>query len=213
MFAMLRKDVYVMGRYTAVFSAVWLAIIAVCARLPGLESASLYYLMPVYALTVTLNAVSSDHECRWDRFAAMTPLRPWQLVLEKYLFTYGTLALLGGLSFLAAWAAASDENNSSTWAAIVLVLLLIATSLPLVYRFGRQKGGMILMIFWGLAAALLLGAAHWNYGLIETAFGWVEEVPAPALAAGTTVFLLAANVWSFYLSVRFYARRQRGWYD
>lgn len=213
MLAMLRKDLYVMGKYTIVLIITWVVAAGVLIWLPKTDASFLYYLMPAMSATIALNAVSADHECRWDRFAAMTPLRPWQLVLEKYLFTYGTLALLGGLSFLAAWAAASGENNSSTWAAIVLVLLLIATSLPLVYRFGRQKGGMILMIFWGLVAALILGAAHWNYGLIETAFGWVEEVPAPALAAGTTVFLIAANVWSFYLSVRFYARRQRGWYD
>ncbi|MDE7218015.1 MAG: ABC-2 transporter permease [Oscillospiraceae bacterium] len=213
MLAMLRKDCYVMGKYTVVLIITWAAAAGVLIWFPKTDASFLYYLMPAMSVTIALNAVSTDHECCWDRFAAMTPLRPWQLVLEKYLFTYGTLALMAGLSFLVVWAAASDENSSSIWVAIVLVLLFVDMSLPLVYRFGRQKGGMTLMIFWGLVAALILGAAHWNYGLIETAFGWVEEVPAPALAAGIAVFLAAANAWSFYLSVRFYARRQRGWYD
>lgn len=213
MLAMLRKDFYVMGKYTAALVITWAAAAGVLIWFPGTDAGFLYYLMPAMSATIAQNAVCIDHECRWDRFAAMTPLRPWQLVLEKYLFTYGILTLMAGLSFLAAWATSSDVNRSSIWAAIVLVLLLIAMSLPLAYRFGRQKSGMILIILWGLAAALVLGTAHWNYGLIEAAFGWMDDVPAPALAAGSAVFLAAASVWSFRLSVRFYTRRQRGWYE
>lgn len=213
MFAMLRKDVYVMGRYTAVFSAVWLAIIAVCARLPGLESASLYYLMPVYALTVTLNAVSSDHECRWDRFAAMTPLEPWLLVLEKYLFAYGVMALMTLLGVAARRLATGVLDRVELWTIVVLSLLAMATALPVTYRFGRKTGGALLMALWGGLAAVILGTALLNYAKIEAAFGWLEDVPALSLALGLGAMVLAANALSFALSVRFYTRRQRGWYE
>lgn len=213
MLAMLRKDFYVMRKYTMVLVITWVAAAGVLIWLPKTDVSFLYFLMPAMSVTIALNAVSADHECRWDRFAAMTPLRPWQLVLEKYLFTYGTLALLGGLSILVVWATASGESRSSVWMSIVFTLLFIAMSLPLTYRFGRQKGGTILIVFWGLAAAVLLGTAHWNYGLIEAAFGWMDGVPVPALAAGTTVFLAATNAWSLRLSIRLYTRRQRGWYE
>lgn len=213
MLAMLRKDFYVMRKYTMVLVITWVAAAGVLIWLPKTDVSFLYFLMPAMSATIALNAVSADHECRWDRFAAMTPLRPWQLVLEKYLFIYGTLALLGGLSILVVWATASGESRSSVWMSIVLTLLFITMSLPLTYRFGRQKGGTILIVFWGLAAAVLLGTAHWNYGLIESAFGWMDGVPVPALAAGTTVFLAAANAWSLRLSIRLYTRRQRGWYE
>lgn len=213
MFAMLRKDVYVMGRYTAVFSAVWLAVIAVCARLPGLESASLYYLMPVYALTVTLNAVSSDHECRWDRFAAMTPLEPWLLVLEKYLFAYGVMALMTLLGVAARRLATGVLDRVELWTIVVLSLLAMATALPVTYRFGRKTGGALLMALWGGLAAVILGTALLNYAKIEAAFGWLEDVPALSLALGLGAMVLAANALSFALSVRFYTRRQRGWYE
>ena len=69
------------------------------------------------------------------------------------------------------------------------------------------------MIIWGLAAAAILGAAHWRYHLIEAVFGWMDAVPVPALAAGCIIVLGVLNIFSVILSVRFYTRRQRGWYD
>ena len=45
------------------------------------------------------------------------------------------------------------------------------------------------------------------------AFGWMGDVPVPALAAGIAGLLLALHLFSFLLSVRFYTRRRRGWYD
>lgn len=213
MLAMLRKDWYVMGKYTAVFIAAWMVIAGMLAWIPGAERSFLFYTLPVVCFGVTLNAIGVDHDCRWDRFAAMTPLRPWELVLEKYLLSYGILALIAGLGALAGRISTVGQGGNDMWATIVLVLLATATALPLVYRFGQQKGRLILLGFWGLVAALILGTAQWSFEVIEWFFGWIEEIPALALAVGVTVLLTAANVWSFHLSTRFYTRRQRGWYD
>lgn len=213
MLAMLRKDWYVMGKYTAVFIAAWMVIAGMLAWIPGAERSFLFYTLPVVCFGVTLNAIGVDHDCRWDRFAAMTLLRPWELVLEKYLLSYGILALIAGLGALAGRISTMGQGGNDMWATIVLVLLATATALPLVYRFGQQKGRLILLGFWGLVAALILGAAHWNYALIEAVFGWMDAAPVPALAAGIAAVLLAANAASICLSIRFYTRRQRGWYD
>lgn len=211
--SMLRKDVYVMGKYTATLSAAWLAIIAVCTRIPGLETEPLYYLMSVYALSVALSAVSVDQECRWDRFAAMTPLRPWMLVLEKYLFAYGVMALMTALGAAAQWLGTGTLDRVDLWVMVVLVLLALAMALPVTYRFGRKRGGALLMAFWGAAAAAIMGTAFLNYAAIEAAFGWMDDIPALTLGVRAAGGLLAANVLSFCLSIRFYTRRQRGWYD
>lgn len=212
MLAMLRKDCYTMWKFTAVYAIVWMIMSGTFGWFSGTSGNSLYYLMPVMASTVVLSAISSDETCRWDRFIAMSPLRPWQIVLGKYLFAYGVLALMSALSALAGLVSASGRGGAELLTEVVLVLLADALALPLVYRFGRQTGARILlMIILGLAVAIL-GPAHLNYDWIEAAFGWMDAIPVPALAAGIAGILLALHLLSFLLSVRLYTRRQRGWY-
>lgn len=213
MLAMLRKDCYVMGKYAAGIIITWIVMAGMYAWISKVESSFLYYFMPALSITIVRNAVSYDHERRWDRFAAMTPLRPWALVLEKYLLAYGALALMAGLGALAGWISTLGKSGANMWMPVVLALLMTATDLPVVYRFGRQRGAIILMVSWGLVAAAILGTAHWNYALIKLVFGWMEDVPFLALLAGIGGMLLVVNAGSILLSIRFYARRQRGWYD
>lgn len=212
MLAMLRKDIYVMGKYTAVYAAVWIVILAGYAQFPGLD-ASFFYTMPALcALTVVLNAVSVDQDCRWDRFAAMTPLAPWVLVLERYLFAYGLFVLMALLGAVASQLAAANQDWVTLWTIAVLLLLALAMSLPLAYRFGRRKGGLLMMAIWGAIAAVILGSAFWDYAILEAAFGWMERLPAWALALGLAGALTAVHAVSILLSIRFYIRRQRGRY-
>lgn len=204
MLAMLRKDCCVVGKYTAGLLVFWVILAGLYAGIPEVDQGKWYLMMPVLAANIVLAAISSDEVCHWDRFAAMTPLRPWQLVLEKYLLAYGLTAALAG---------AKGRDGLDSWMVTVLALLSTVTALPLTYRFGRQKGSTVLLIVWGAAAALILGTAYFRYAWIEWAFGWLEEVPVPLLAAGGGCALLALNAGSVCLSIRFYARRQRGWYD
>ena len=204
--AMLRKERYVMGRYTAYLILSWLAAAWAAIRFVDPEAGSLYGMLPMFSVTVSLNSVSADED-RWDRFVAVTPLRPWQIVLAKYLYAYGCLAVMTALAALA------GGGGVKLWAAAAITPLALAMSLPPLYRLGRRRGSMALLSFWGLAAAAVLGTAHFRYDLIESAFGWIEAVPPPALAAGITAVLLAANAASIRLSIRYYTRRRRGWYD
>lgn len=167
MLAMLRKDFYVMGKYAAALISTWGVMIVVFSRILRTDTRFLYYLTPVLSTTIALNAISTDHECRWDRFAAMTPLRPWQLVLEKYCFAYGTLALLTGLSALASWTSVSGREGPDIWLVFTMVSLFLTMALPLIYRLGRQKSSFILLAFWGLVAAAILGAAYFRYNPIS----------------------------------------------
>lgn len=206
MLAMLRKDWYVMGRYTAYLLLSWLLAAWAAIRFLVSDSGFLYGMLPVFSLTISLNSVSTD-EGLWDRFAAVTPLRPWQIVLAKYLFGYGCLAVMTVLAALA------GGSGVELWGAAAITPLVLAMALPLLYRLGRRKGSAVLLFFWGLAAAAILGTAHFRYDLIESAFGWIEDVPVPLLAAGGGAALLALSAGSVLLSTRFYTRRLRGWYD
>ena len=212
MLAMLRKDLYVLGKYTVTLLVFWTFMAGLYALVPDADGSMFYAIMPALGANVVLNAVSNDRVCRWDRFIAMTSLRPWQLVLEKYLLAYGLTALLAALSFLAGWIATMGRGGLNVWAAVIAVLLFNAMGLPLAYRFGQPKGTTILLSVWGMAAAAILGTAYWRHELLGKAFGWMNDIPVPVLAAGIIVILLLLNACSILLSIRFYARRQRGWY-
>ena len=95
---------------------------------------------------------------------------------------------------------------------IYVVLLALATALPLTYRYGRRKGGALLLALWGAAAVLILGGSFLCSPVIDLLFGWMDDAPALTLGVGVAGGLLAANAASFWLSVRFYPRRQWGWY-
>lgn len=73
MLAMLRKDLYVMGRTVAAYAAVWTVIAGMLAWIPDRRSDSLYYIMPVMSATAVLYSLDADERCHWDRFAAVTP--------------------------------------------------------------------------------------------------------------------------------------------
>lgn len=213
MLAMLRKDFYVMGKYTVTLLVFWALMAGMYALVPGVDGNMFYAIMPVMASSLTLNAIANDQVCRWDQFAAMTPLRPWQMVLEKYLLAYGLTALLGILSALAGWISTADWNALNLWMVVVMVFLSNTMGIPLVYRFGRQRGSTVLILIWGVTAAVVLGTAHWRRELLSMAFGWMEYVSFPVLMAGTAAGLLMISMVSVPLSIRFYARRQRGMYD
>ena len=95
---------------------------------------------------------------------------------------------------------------------LVLVLLALATALPLTYRYGRRKGGALLLALWGAVAVLILGGSFLCSPVIDLLFGWMDNAPALTLEVRVAGGLLAANAASFWLSVRFYTRRQWGWY-
>lgn len=203
----LRKDVYVLWK----FSAVTVAFCAVMSLLAGNAAGVLNtgaWLLSYFPVIFAVNAIAVD-EGRWDRFAAVMPLRPREIVLGKYMLAWGNLGLTTGASALACWAGGrgvlTGSGRDYLGMAASAVLLLLAVILPAVYRFGRQKGAVLTM--YPLMA--LLGAALF----------WGQENDSAALAEllrpTAFRFLLSAGLHlaSIPVSVLFYTRRQRGWYD
>ena len=86
----LRKDVFVLWK----FSAVTVAFCAVMSLLAGNAAGVLNtgaWLLSYFPVIFAVNAVAVD-EGRWDRFAAVMPLRPREIVLGKYMLAWGNLA-------------------------------------------------------------------------------------------------------------------------
>jgi len=211
--AMLRKDVCVMWK-RAVSISVFLALFTAAAA--WLSETALVYnaaLLPVLALNLTLSSIAYDESCRWDRYAAMLPLPPWKTVVGKYVFSYAFLALavvLGALGERLVYRA-TGKRGMDLGLMAALVLLAEATAVPLIYRLGARRGQTAVLLLWGGIAAVILGGAALGYA--DTMFGWLETIPVGHLIPAAAAVLALAQAVSILLSIRFYARRQRGRYD
>lgn len=162
----------------------------------------------VIAMTITLSSFTYDEFYHWERYAASAPVTRRQIVAAKYLFLF----LLSGIFVLGAtlFALVNSllhpdvsilEGVISTLAVCLVSVTFLSLSIPMIYKFGSQKGRTFIMMFFGLAfvAALLVfnfsGAAPKEISLV------------PVLAAGVGVCLLLI-LGSYLLAVRIYAQKE-----
>ena len=95
MIALLKKDIFVMDKQMRL-----LVILALLFNLiPSASSLGATYAMLI-ALMLPMSTISYDERCKWDRYAAMLPWTPQQIVGSKYVLSYGALALGAALIIL-----------------------------------------------------------------------------------------------------------------
>ena len=199
--ALILKDAYVIWRQMKYF----LVMILLFSALPsGFNNAFAI----VYASMLPYTALAYDERSKWDQMAAMMPYSTRDVVLGKYVFGWlciGAAAVLSGL-FQAALSLVSHREVISGMLALSLLggFCILAISLPVMFRFGVEKGrlAMFLIIF------LVCGTAGAIANIADSATGGTAfAFQGPVLA----VMLIAAVVLtavSVPLSIRFYAKRQ-----
>ncbi|MBD5160451.1 MAG: ABC-2 transporter permease [Oscillibacter sp.] len=210
MIGLLRKDLFVAdksGRMLLVLAVVFSVV-------PGMGSFGSTYAM-MLALMMPMTSIAYDERSKWDKYAAMLPYTPGQLVWSKYLLAYFYTVLGGGIIVLGTLlrgftTGTVDWKETMELAALmgVVMLFVMALGLPVIYRFGSEKGRFMMIVIMGVG----VGAALGIFGV----FGELPELPRlplPAAAAVLAALVAAATYASFRLSVYFYKRRQNGAYD
>ena len=201
---LLLKDFFTISKSLRAF----LLIIVVFACLPGFNMA---VFAVVYAALLPMTAISYDERCKWDTMAAMLPYSPTELVVSKYLLGYiavlgaAVLALLVHTVYGLVGVASGSDYVSSIVGGAFSGLLIMALSLPAIFKFGVEKGRLLffvilLAVFGGGAAAM---AATGGGALSSLANGLGKATGLVLVLA-----LIAINVLSIYLSVRFYSRKE-----
>lgn len=212
MLALVRKDLYVMKGAIIVYAAMWAILAAMLAWIPDSQHSVLAYTMPLLSANTVLYSLDADKKCHWDAFIAMTPLQPKDVVLAKYLLSYGNAALLTVIGFTASWISTLGKGAGFwTLYPILFVMLWGITILPLYYRFTKGQATVLMLLIWGFIIAVLLTPGGWKIAYFL--FSWTRQIPEPLLM----VIILATegilSLFSIKLSIRWYTRRQRGWYD
>ena len=122
-----------------------------------------------------------DENCKWDAYALTMPVTRRDLALSKYLLALvgaGAMALLSAVCALM-MGATPDEVFSTIGLLLAAGLCMISIMLPLLFRFGVQKGRMVMIVVVLLPVALTV---------------MFPEVFPVALPAGTGWLFLAALV-------------------
>ena len=214
MIALVKKDIFVMDKQMRL-----LVILALLFNLiPSASSLGATYAMLI-ALMLPMSTISYDERCKWDRYAAMLPWTPQQIVGSKYVLSYGALALGAALIILGNFArtlygGATDWEETGALLAIYLVLIAVMTAVvyPLIYRFGSEKGRLILVVVFLGIFAMAFGTVVLAMDNMEGIVARLEAISAPVLTAAAVVVVAAATFLSYRLSVGFYLRRREGAY-
>ena len=150
--ALILKDTYVIFRQMKYF----LVMILLFSALPsGFNNA----FAVIYAAMLPYTALAYDERSKWDQMAAMMPYSTRDVVLGKYVFGWlciGGAAVLSALLQAVLSLAVNRTFLPGVMALSVLgALCILAITLPLMFRFGVEKGrlAMFLIIF------LVCGAA------------------------------------------------------
>ena len=198
--ALILKDTYVIFRQMKYF----LVMILLFSALPsGFNNA----FAVIYTSMLPYTALAYDERSKWDQMAAMMPYSTRDVVLGKYVFGWlciGAAAVLSGL-FQAVLSLVTDrEVLPGTLVLSVLgALCILAITLPVMFRFGVEKGrlAMFLIIF------LVCGTAGAIASITVSGDGGAFAFQGPILVVMSIAALVLTAV-SVPLSIRFYTKRQ-----
>ena len=200
--ALLKKDIYVLVRQMKIF----LLMIAVFAVVPSLN---LSVFAIAYCGMLPYTAMAYDERSKWPELAAMMPYTTGDIVLSKYVLGWLATAAASVLSLAAHGILGrflSVEYSmplSAVLPSFCVGLIMIALTLPLMFRFGVEKGRMFFVLF---IVVLACGGA----GLVQGVFS-ADDVPAvlqSLVGLGVPALAIVLTAVSVPLSARLYDRQQ-----
>ncbi len=203
MSALLLKDFYVMWKQTRVL----LILILVFSCLPG---AFYPTFAVVYAAILPYTAMAYDERSKWGQLAAMLPYADRNIVLSKYLFGYLAIAVTAGISMVIqtgltlVWNQAADNLSplSTIPLAMGVGVCVLALTLPLMFRFGVEKGRLVMF--------LLIFLVCGGTGAITSITSDIPDGGSYLALAlpGVAVAAIGLTAISIPLSLRMYRRKR-----
>lgn len=199
--ALLMKDCYTLWKQLRIFIVVMLVITVFNGTFGNL-------FIVVWAAMMPYTAMAYDERSKWDQLAAMMPYSIRDIVLSKYLlgwlccgaaalFSLAVQSILTVLRF--PMAALDPTANLLGFCASLCVLAL---TLPLMFRFGVEKGRLVmfLLIFLVCGTAGALGSIAVDIG------DGLLRMP-PLLLIGLPAAAAVLTAISIPLAMRLYQKR------
>lgn len=201
--ALLKKDIFVLIRKMQLF----LVMIAIFAVLPG---ANMGVFSIVYCGMLPYTAMAYDERSKWTDLAGMMPYTPGDIVLSKYALGWLAIGLAAVLNVAARlilghiFPSVYSLALSEVLPSLCIGFIMMAVTLPLLFRFGVEKGRMLFIL---LIVVLACGGA----GLVQGVVGSDGEIPASLNALfslGIPALAVVLTAISIPLSIAMYNRHK-----
>ena len=205
---LLLKDAYMAAKYCRAY----LLIVAVFLIATPFSGDNLFLMMYpcILASMVPVNLLAYDAQSKWEQYAGTLPCSRAQLVSAKYLIglfaSCGVLvliALVQGIR-MAVGSIPVQALGSLMAMSMISSFVVPAITLPLIFRFGPEKGRILYMVVVGIACGI---SAVVSITQSPTLFSREISTELPVLGL---ICLAAAVVYgaSWYLSILFYKMRE-----
>ena len=189
---LLFKDLFLMRKTVWVY----LAMVAVFAVSEG--QAGLVFTL-FYSITIPITLINYDETDHFDRLQVTMPPRGVALVLDKYVCAWVATAFVAVCFFARGLFPGEPAGTPAIVFGVAASLLVQASLLPMMFRFGIERGRTLYIVVL-MALGVLLGAAG---SLWEHAVFTVPDAAAVILLAVAVL----ANAASVALSAKLYADR------
>ena len=165
MMGLIKKDVYL--SLSMLKSYVVVAAVFALLTMTGIYDISFFVTyLSVMCIMFPVNLFAYDEQARWDKYAAALPAGRAGMVKARYLFTilicFGTLvfALLLQLIVALFTGVQGQERTDLLLSGLLPTaygIFMNAVLLPLLFKFGSQKGRIYLILALGVGVGVIFG--------------------------------------------------------
>ena len=198
---LMKKEFLMLWRASRAFGLICVVFIAMSAIS---QDNIIFLFMPIMIsglLPSTL--LSYDERCKWQEFSGALPVSRAQLVSAKYLLGLGCMTVILALTLIVHLIVRRYPTEMLLMmlgGVYGLSLFISAVSLPMMFRFGVEKGRL-----WYYATLVLIGGASGASAGVATDF-FNEGLPSYVWLI--FVFGVVIYALSWLLAIRFYQKRE-----
>ena len=200
---LLKKDIYMLWAYNKIF----LLMIPLFLAAGCIQPDNFFFVAypSILVGVFPVNLIGYEERFRWNIYCETLPIPRWKVVAEKYLLSAILIAIVTVMSAAAQYcifrqSKPFDAEGYWSTVGILLCMALLSPSflLPVILRFGTEKGRLAYYFFIGGALAI---------GSLIGIFG--SEITPPQLTVPVLVLLgMALFAGSCFLAIRLYEKRE-----
>lgn len=162
---------------------VWALLLVVFLVVGFVQQSPAYVgsMLMVMLLLLPVNAMAYDENARWDAYALTMPITRRDLALSKYLLTLlgAAGAALVSVACGLLMGAELGEVLATVGLLLAVGLCMVSVLLPLLFRFGVQKGRMLMIVIVLLPLALAAAFPDAVAGAVPVSTGWLPLAALP----------------------------------
>lgn len=165
--SLILKDLYNIGHNAK--SMLFILVIFAVAFIPTSDVGGYIFMCAILCSMMIVTTFSFDDTSKWTRYAMITPISKKDLVAGKYI-VLAIFCVIGSLFGMVVGAiggvilkkvsfdlAGIGELLFLTLVAWVISLILGSISIPLVFKFGAEKGRVLILVSFLIPAAICFG--------------------------------------------------------